>query len=194
MPHLLLDDSSRVFVDVRSKGVLGALEHALTFAGRPALERPIDGEVAASGPFEAEVNARVAASSLEPPKDASVSDREKMLENLLGKDVLDAKRFPEIALRGRYVGTRERGTLVGKLTLRGEPRDVRFDVDLRKSGDKLVARATWEGTQTSLGIKPFKALLGALRLHDWIASASRRRSTASGSPVAVRSSLRSRSG
>ena len=32
----------------------------------------------------------------------------------------------------------------------------------------ILARGAWEGRLTDLGIKPFKALLGALKLEDWI--------------------------
>ena len=32
----------------------------------------------------------------------------------------------------------------------------------------LVATGTWEGRLTELGIKPFKALLGAIKLDDWV--------------------------
>jgi hypothetical protein len=32
-----------------------------------------------------------------------------------------------------------------------------------------VATGAWEGRLTDLGIRPFKALLGAIKLEDWIA-------------------------
>jgi hypothetical protein len=35
-------------------------------------------------------------------------------------------------------------------------------------GDVTVVTGTWESTLNALGIKPFKALLGALKLEDWV--------------------------
>jgi hypothetical protein len=39
---------------------------------------------------------------------------------------------------------------------------------LQRAGSDLVARGTWEGRLTDLGIKPFRALMGALKLEDWV--------------------------
>jgi polyisoprenoid-binding protein YceI len=167
---LRLLESSHASVDVRSKGILGALEHELTFTGTPRLRRPLDVTPGVAGNVELEVDATLPIANLAAPTSASSGDRERMLENLRGRDVLDALRHPDLSFRGHYKGGLERGVLEGQLFVRGSPHPVRFDVVVAKgaSGVAHTARATWEGTQTSLGIKPFKAMLGALRLHDWI--------------------------
>lgn len=157
--------SSRIMVDVRSKGILGALEHEITF-GAPA-EACVIASVPESGRFEAGVAAKLAVAALEPPADASRFDRDKMLENLRGDDTLAMKRWPELELRGRYEGDLEGGTLRGELTVRGTPRPIAFDVRVTKRGEGYRADARWEGTLTQLGVKPFKALLGALQLRDF---------------------------
>jgi hypothetical protein len=82
--------------------------------------------------------------------------------------VLDARRFPFIELRGRYEGTAEGGQLRGELTVRGQPRRVAMAVKAVKQWDVVVATGTWEGKLTDLGVKPFKALLGALKLENWL--------------------------
>ena len=95
------------------------------------------------------------------------ADRDKMLENLRGRDVLDAAKNPLIRFRGRYAGTLDEGKLTGDLTLRGTPRAVIFPIRITRDETSLRAVGAWEGPLTALGIKPFKALLGALKLEDW---------------------------
>src|SRR5450631_2164240 len=92
-----------------------------------------------------------------------------MLDNLRGRDVLDAARWGTVSLRGRYRGTLDRGTLTGDLVVRGTPRAITLAVRAKdRDGQRRRFEATWEGTQTELGIKPFRAMLGALQLRDWI--------------------------
>jgi hypothetical protein len=82
--------------------------------------------------------------------------------------MLDAARFLLVELRGRYEGTVEGGDLRGELLVRGQPRRLAMAIATTKQWDVIVATGTWEGKLTDLGIKPFKALLGALKLEDWI--------------------------
>ena len=58
--------------------------------------------------------------------------------------------------------------LRGELVVRGQPRRFAATVRATKQWDVVVAAATWEGKLTDLGIKPFKALLGARKLENWI--------------------------
>jgi hypothetical protein len=92
---------------------------------------------------------------------------------LLGKDVLDANRFGAILVKGRYEGSRSLGKLDAHITLRGIPQRVPFSVVIRIEGERLRAEGQWEGTLTNLGIRPFRALLGALTLKDWVRLAFR---------------------
>jgi hypothetical protein len=39
---------------------------------------------------------------------------------------------------------------------------------LERRAELLLATGAWEGRLTDLGVPPFKALLGAIRLEDWI--------------------------
>jgi polyisoprenoid-binding protein YceI len=157
----LLPDT-RVLVDLRATGLLRAVGHDPTLVARPeATAVELDGETAS-------VSLRFPVRDIEPPRDISESDRDKMRENMLSRDVLDASRFPAIEVRARYAGTREGGTLDGDLVVRGRPNPFSMPVRVAKEGEVLVATGTWEGTLNGLGIKPFKALLGALKLKDWI--------------------------
>jgi len=157
-------NETRVFVEVRSKGILGALEHHLIFSGTPEAIAVTVGD----GAIDAPIEGSIAVAKLEPTPETSSSDRDRMLDNIRGRDVLDAKKNPNLAFRGNYRGTLDEGKLEGDLTVRGTPRRISFAVRGRKTDDGMRFDATWEGVHADLGLKPFKAMLGALQLRDWI--------------------------
>jgi hypothetical protein len=158
--RLELSPDSRVLVDLEATGLLRAVGHdpTLTARPRPATIDTDGGDVA--------LVFRVR--DVEPPADLSPSDREKMLDNLRSREVLDAERFPEVEVRGRYEGTMEGGTLAADVVVRGAPHRIRVPLRAAAEDGGYAVTGTWEGTLTDLGIKPFKALLGALKLKDWI--------------------------
>jgi len=43
-----------------------------------------------------------------------------------------------------------------------------MDLTVASEGRAFLVTGAWEGRLTDLGVKPFRALLGALRLEDWI--------------------------
>jgi hypothetical protein len=150
--------ASVAHVDVRSKGVVAALDHDVTFSGDVDA---VTVEVTDADAIDAEVTAVLAVAKLEPPPGASRFDRSQMRAQL--DAALEAARSPVVAFRGRYRGTRVAGRLGGALTLAGKTREIALDV--RGSPERVVA--TWEGKLTDLGVKPPKMLLGAIRLADW---------------------------
>lgn len=77
------------------------------------------------------------------------------IEKNLATDVLQVKKFPTI----RFVTTRVTDTeVVGQLTLHGETHEVRG----RRSGRS----AEFRFEQRQFGLKPFSAMLGALKVKD----------------------------
>jgi hypothetical protein len=165
---LQLLDRSRVFIDLRATGLLKSLAHDPTLSARPTRAT-----VAFTAPnVPAAVEATFDVNGIEAPPGISPADREKMLDNMR-HEVLDAARFPTLAFRGEFMGTLERGTLTGDLVVRGAPRPVSFAIaaspEASADGPVLVARGTWEGRLSGLGLRPYKALLGAIKLDDWVA-------------------------
>jgi polyisoprenoid-binding protein YceI len=160
--------ASRVLIDLRATGPLAVLGHDPTLTARPAA---ISLEVsdAAGAAIDVPVELTFAVTSIEPPAGISSSDREKMRENLLSHEVLDAGRYPTLTLRARYAGTLDGGTLSGDLVVKGSPRRLSMNVRVARDGERLTVSGRWDGKLTDLGVKPFKALLGALRLEDWAA-------------------------
>jgi hypothetical protein len=165
--RLVLAADSRVLIDLRAAGLLGAVGHDPTLTAVPSavsLEVPEAG----GGELDLAVEARIPVDAIEPPADISASDRSQMRDNLRGPDVLDAARWPSVDFRGRFSGTLERGRLSGTLVVRGSARPAAVDVSISRRGTELVAEGDWTGSLTELGIKPFRALFGALKLKDWI--------------------------
>jgi hypothetical protein len=162
--RLTLQDGSRLLIDLRATGLLRAIAHSPTLTARPD-RVTVD---LAEPPGDAHVEASFRADAIEAPADVPASDRSKMVENLRSHEVLDARRFPTIDFRGRYVGTLEAGTLSGDLQVRGAPRRVSMAIRVSRQDGALLATGAWEGRLTDLGIRPFKALLGAIKLEDRI--------------------------
>ncbi len=167
-----LSPGSRVFVDLRASGLLRAVGHDPTLSVTPPVFAvDVPNSALAGGPaarVEVPIDVRIPVGAIEPPDNLSATERIQMRDNLRGLEVLDAARWPTVAFRGGYKGTLARGTLAGDLVVRGESRPISFDVSVSREGGALVATGAWEGTLGALGIKPFKALLGALKLKDWI--------------------------
>jgi polyisoprenoid-binding protein YceI len=161
--RLQLSSDSRVLIDLRATGLLRAIGHDPTLTARPD---PIWFDVPDTGDLDVPVEVRFRTERIEAPEDEA--DREKMIDNMRGAEVLGTARFPTIDLRARYKGSLERGRLAGELVVRGSPRPVALDVVVAHDGYARMAKGTWSGRLTDLGIKPFKALMGALRLEDWI--------------------------
>ncbi len=163
--RLHLQDGSRVLIDLRATGLLRAVAHSPTLTARPARVTVDFDETAGQSAVEASFRA----DGIQAPADIPSSDREKMVDNLRNREVLDAARFPAIDFQGRYEGTLDGGTLSGDLKVRGVAHRISMSIRLKREGGVLAASGKWEGRLTDLGVKPFKALLGAIKLQDWIA-------------------------
>lgn len=163
--NLELTRESLVLVDLRATGLLRAVGHDPTMRAHPEPATVTVGDE--GGPVDVALQVRFRADAIEAPPDVPPADRAKMLENMRSADVLDAGRHPYIDFRGRYRGDLERGELAGELLVRGAAHPVAIAVHVARDGDAFVARGTWEGKLTALGVRPFRALLGALKLDDW---------------------------
>ena len=96
-----------------------------------------------------------------PMPDALGARERAQIERSVGGDVLHAERFPEVVFASTSATERPGGFAVtGTLTLHGVSRPV--DVDVRLDGDRAVAEARVH--QPDFGVKPFTAMLGALKV------------------------------
>ncbi|HEX7034502.1 MAG TPA: YceI family protein [Pseudomonadales bacterium] len=87
--------------------------------------------------------------------------------NMLGPRVLDGERFPFVAVSSReLVGELPKLVITAALTVRDVTREQRVPVDVRLTGDELVAEGAFAIRQSDFGIEPFSALGGLLRVED----------------------------
>jgi polyisoprenoid-binding protein YceI len=90
----------------------------------------------------------------------SAGDRAK-IDRVLRDDVFAVERFPDVVFEGRWVGD-DPTTVAGALTLRGVARPL--TVRVSRANGRVVGTATVH--QPTWGITPFRAMLGALRVHS----------------------------
>jgi hypothetical protein len=154
--------SARCFVWTRREGALAAVGHDLKLeVGR----FQVDADAMAGT-----IDARFFADSLkvvcavvggrDDPRAPSRGDRGTIEEHIV-RDVLDAKAFPLVTFASTALIRAGEGFHVeGRLTLHGQTRLIAFDASAR--GDSLTARVRLH--QPDFGIRPFRAMLGTLRV------------------------------
>ncbi len=85
----------------------------------------------------------------------------RKIERNAADDVLDARRFPTVSFRSSEVTRQgERARVAGTLTLHGVSQPLAFDAVADGEGWRAEVRLD----QRRFGIKPFSAMLGALRV------------------------------
>jgi len=109
------------------------------------------------------------------PRGLSDKDKADVRENI-AKDVLKSATYPQVSFEGTAPGgvrlegpagpdaSSARFTVSGQLEIVGRKQPISFSVERR--GGRLLARA--ELLQSRWGIKPFKAMLGTLKVQDRI--------------------------
>jgi polyisoprenoid-binding protein YceI len=111
---------------------------------------------------------RAAAGAADFPPDISDSAREGTRHNMLGEALLDAADYGEIVLRALAVRTTPPGEATARVqsSVRGELRDFEVALHYQLTGDTLVVTGAFPLKQSTLGLKPFSILLGALQVQD----------------------------
>jgi polyisoprenoid-binding protein YceI len=144
------------------EGVLSRVGHDLLLDVGPAALRR-EGDVVTASVQASSVRVRCAMrDGREDPAALSPKDRAQ-IDAAARDEVLDAARHPRITLRAALpAGLAPPTTLTAALTLRGVTRDVR--VALSTEGGATVAVITVRPSE--FGVKPFTAMLGALRVRD----------------------------
>lgn len=99
----------------------------------------------------------------------SDSAREGTRSNMLGEKLLQAASNPGITLNSEHVTAAGAGWMVGtRISVRGQEALVDIPMRLQMDGDQLTASGEFAVLQTSLGLTPYSALFGALRVADEI--------------------------
>ena len=92
---------------------------------------------------------------------SALSDGDKRkIERSMADDVLDVRRHPEAAFRGKAEAAGDGYRVTGELTLHGRARPL--TVTTHKLDGRQVAEVTLH--QPDFGIKPYSAMLGTLKV------------------------------
>lgn len=152
--------SASCFVQAYKEGLLSAVGHDVRLQVQRFVVRVTDEGIEAS--FDADSLVVVCAMKDGREDPAALSTRDK--DTILGyvrKDILESHRFPKIMFRAD--APRDLGgelELEGELELHGVRDEV--SVEAKQVGEAWVARARIH--QPAFGIRPFKALMGALKI------------------------------
>jgi len=89
--------------------------------------------------------------------------------NMLGPKLLDAENHPDIRLFSRRVrGNLDALVVDAEVVIKNQSTAVSFPLSARWEDERLIASGEVSLVQTSLGLEPFSALLGALTVRDEI--------------------------
>lgn len=145
------------------EGLLSSVGHDLELRlTRATAQRTAQGGlVATADTASIELVGALGADGQVDPKALSPRDRRKIEQSTV-KDVLAAKKHPQALFRAPELRRTDDGGVEarGELTLHGRTRPLVLRAAPR--GDRLVARLTLR--QPDFGIKPFSAMLGALKV------------------------------
>ena len=119
------------------------------------------GDAGIRGRFDAASLRVVCAQSGGKDDPAALSDRDRReIEATIVRHVLDASRFPFVEFRSGSVAPSPGARIEGTLSIRGHDRPLALDV--RREGERAVVEAILH--QPDFGIRPYSAMLGALRI------------------------------
>ncbi len=150
---------SSVTIQVKKAGVFSAFGHDHEIAA------PVAGGSVDISAAKVELRFRSAALEVQD-RGISEKDRAEVQSTMLGPQVLDSQRYPEIVFRSTSAKQAGEGAwrVEGDLTLHGQTRPVAADV--RDQAGRYIG--TVHLKQTEFGIKPIKVAGGAVRVKDEI--------------------------
>jgi len=176
----VVPDRSTVRIDVGKSG-------AFSFAGHShEVEGPIRGSVKADqgDVTHAQIQLTIRAADLRVSgKGEPAADVPKVQERMLGPDVLDVAKYPEITFRSTSVaaeGHQSGGSplrVTGEVTIRGRTKQVSALVQVRMEGASLTASGSFVVKQTDFGITPVTiggvvSVKDAMTIHFTVTAAS----------------------
>jgi polyisoprenoid-binding protein YceI len=123
-------------------------------------------------PGRSQVEVTVEAGSLEVVRGEGgikpLTDKDRNdIRRTIREQLLRTARYPDIVFRSTETAGTDRALCIrGDLTVAGQTRPVTLAVSVREEAGALVATATTTIVQTAFRIKPYSALMGALRVRD----------------------------
>jgi polyisoprenoid-binding protein YceI len=135
------------------------------FAHDHAIAAPIADGTADTAARHVELRANASALRVSDKK-GSEKEHDEIQQTMLGPEILDAKRYPEIVFRSTSIEPAGQGSwnVHGNLALRGQTRPITVRVS-EKAGHYIGSSLF---KQTDFGIKPVKIAGGAVSVKDEI--------------------------
>jgi hypothetical protein len=100
-------------------------------------------------------------------KDIPDKDRAGTRRNMLGEKLLNAQIYPNLTLTSIAIdGAMTEATAQVRVSIAGEQHRVEFPFTVRVDDDRLHAEGSATLTHAQLGLEPFSALGGALRVRE----------------------------
>lgn len=175
--YRVVPEESVLEIFVFRAGALGRLghNHVVTSRGLTGSvvvgEAPADSSVELSLPVrsltvddpEARVEAGAAFES-----DVSEEDREGTRKNMMGGRLLDAETYERVVIESQRIEGDDFSnvTISAEIDIKGEKHDVELPVSAVMYGDRLVATGMTDITHSELGLTPFRAGFGTLRVAE----------------------------
>ncbi len=97
------------------------------------------------------------------PEDARTGTR----QNMLGPDVLDAARYPEVVVSSAGpLSDPPPSTLKVRIVVHGAQQEIEVPVEARVDASAMTAKGSFRIRQSDFGIKPFSIVGGAIAVED----------------------------
>lgn len=174
-PYRLVPAESELRILVYRAGPLAGLGHnhvAITrsLSGGAMLDRGRVTSLAMEFPVASLVLDEAAARADEGPAfggEVSAEDIEATRENMLGSKLLDADAHPTIRIESTGISGSPPGiTVQARVTVRGRPHMLDVPVSVNTFEGGLVATGRLRVTHEAIGLEPFRAAFGSLRVAD----------------------------
>lgn len=180
-PFELIPADSRLILLVYRSGLLSAFGHnhviacrcitGTLYLPRDRLDGSFDLRVAVNQLTVDDPALRAAEHSKDFPPDVRQSARQSTRHTMLGPAVLDAAEYPDVELRAGRLRPSPDGkpedVIADVLTeVRGQSRSITVPVHYRIQADRIVVTGEFTLRQTAIGLAPFRAMAGALRVRD----------------------------
>lgn len=174
--YRVLPEESEVHVLVFRAGALGRLGHNHVVSAREMSGRVVVAGTPAESAFELTIP--VAALAVDDPaarneagsafaSEVSDDDRAGTRRNMLGERLLDAPQHPRVRVRSTAVqGDFRDLRITAEIEVRGTPHTVELPVSVVLYDDRLVATGRAQLSHADLGLEPFTAGFGTLRVAD----------------------------
>jgi polyisoprenoid-binding protein YceI len=152
-------------VRTRKAGVGAKLAHDLVLEAKSWSGKVIfdaDDPTASNGEVTVQPSSLEVIDSSGGVKALSENDRKEIAKNINDK-ALQTKKYPDVTFRTTAVtGGGSSYTVEGELTITGKTKPTSLDVSI--DGTQVVVRG--RVVQTEFGVKPYSAMLGALKIDD----------------------------